>query len=307
MMKSRSLEAIRIFLAVAELNSFTAAALRLGVTPAASSKAVKVLERQHGVLLFTRNTRRVVLTEAGAALYTSLLAATGQIDEAFTALTRFRDRPAGNLRLTVPRALGALVLKGLVPRFQRDYPDVTLDISLDDGEVDLLEQGYDAGVRLGQSVAQHMVAVRLTGALAWSVVGAPAYLARAGRPDVPEDLVGHATLRYRFHQSKLLPRWSFVRDGTPFEVDTGHRLVVNDTGLIAEFARAGLGLAYLPDIEIADDLASGRLQRVLAPFVPVSSGLFLYFPARTQSQPKLRAFIDMARAEAGRSAVDAPV
>lgn len=246
------------------------------------------------MIVFVRNTRRVALTEAGSALYASLLAASSQIDDAFAALTRFRDRPAGTLRLTVPRALGAWVLRGLAPRFQRAYPDVSLDISLDDGEVDLLEQGFDAGIRLGQSVAQGMVAVRLTGDLAWSVAGSPAYFARAGRPAMPEELVRHETVRYRFHRSKALAPWVFVRDGERFLVDTGHKLVVNDTGLIADFVRSGLGLAYLPDIEIAHDLGQGRLERVLAPFVPPSSGMFLYFAAKTQSQPKLRAFIDMA-------------
>ena len=298
-MKSISFEAIRIFLAVAEARSFTAAAIRLGVTPAAASKAVKLLEAQHGVIVFVRNTRRVALTEAGGVLYASLLAATAQIDDAFAALTRFRHRPAGTLRLTVPRALGALVLKNLAPRFQSAYPDVSLDISLDDGEVDLLEQGYDAGIRLGQSVAQGMVAVRLTGDLAWSVVAAPASFARAGRPLAPEELVRHDTVRYRFHRSKALAPWAFVRNGDTFHVETGHKLVVNDTGLIADFARSGLGLAYLPDIEIAQDLADGRLERVLVPFIAPSSGMFLYFAARTQSQPKLRAFIDMATADNG--------
>ena len=296
-MKPVSLGSIRIFLAVAEARSFTAAAIRLGVTPAAASKAVKLLETQHGVIVFVRNTRRVALTEAGSVLYASLLVASSQIDEAFAALTRFRDRPAGTLRLTVPRALGAWVLRGLAPRFRHACPDVSLDISLDDGEVDLLEQGFDAGIRLGQSVAQGMVAVRLTGDLAWSVVGAPAYFARAGRPAVPEELMRHETVRYRFQRSKALAPWAFVRDGERFHVETGHKLVVNDTGLIADFVRSGLGLAYLPDIEIAHDLADGRLERVLAPFIPSSSGLFLYFAARTQSQPKLRAFIDMATAD----------
>ena len=296
-MKPVTLESIRIFLAVAEARSFTAAAIRLGVTPAAASKAVKLLEAQHGVIVFVRNTRRVALTEAGSVLYASLLAASSQIDDAFAALTRFRDRPAGTLRLTVPRALGALVLRELAPRFQRAYPDVSLDMSLDDGEVDLLEQGFDAGIRLGQSVAQGMVAVRLTGDLAWSVVASPAYFARAGRPRVPEDLVRHETVRYRFHRSKALAPWAFVRDGEHFQVETGHKLVLNDTGLIADFSRSGLGLAYLPDIEIAHDLADGRLERVLDAFIPKTSGLFLYFAARTQSQPKLRAFIDMATAD----------
>ncbi len=236
------------------------------------------------------------MTEAGSALFSRLSAATAQIDDAFTALTGFRDRPAGTLRLTAPRAFGALILKRLVPQFHRNFPDINFDISLDDEEVDLLEHGLDAGIRLGQTVAQDMVAVRLTGDLSWSVVATPAYLDHAGYPQVPEDLVVHQTLRYRFHNKRDFHRWHFVRDGNGLFVETGHSLVVNDTSLIADLVRANLGLAYLPDIEIAADLASGQFQRVLAPFVPSTSGLYLYFPAKSQSQPKLRAFIDMAAA-----------
>ncbi len=295
-MKNISLDGIRSFLAVAEHKSFSTAALRMGVTPTAVSKAVKALERQHGVLLFQRNTRSVALTEAGASLHAGLSGAAAQIDDAFAALTMYRDRPAGNLRLTVPRALGALVMKALIPRFRAAYPDVSIDLSLDDGAVDLVEQGYDAGIRLGQSVELDMVAVRLTGDLSWSVVGAPAYFERAGRPAIPEDLVRHETLRYRFHTSGSLHRWGFMRDNERFSVETGTSLVVNDTTLIADFARSGLGLAYLPDVEIEQDLAAGRLQRVLQSYIPTTTGLYLYFPARTQSQPKLRAFIDTALA-----------
>lgn len=295
-MKNHSLDGIRTFLAVAELKSFSAAALRLGVTTTAASKAIKVMERQHGVLLFNRNTRNVGFTEAGAGLYASLAGATRQIDEAFATLTMFRDRPVGHLRLTVPRALGALVMRTLIPNFRSTYPEVTIDLSLDDGVVDLVAQGYDAGIRLGQSVEQDMVAVRLTGDLHWSVVGAPAYFDRKGVPLIPEDLMRHETLGYRFHTSGSLHHWRFVRDGEEFLVDVAAPLVVNDTTLIADFARSGLGLAYLPDVEIEQDLSSGSLLRVLENYVPSKSGLFLYFPARTQSQPKLRAFIDTALA-----------
>jgi DNA-binding transcriptional LysR family regulator len=294
-MKNTSLDGIRNFLAVAEHKSFSAAALHLGVTPTAVSKAVKVLEQQHGLMLFKRNTRSVALTEAGASLYGSLARATTQIDDAFAALAVFRDRPVGNLRLTVPRALGALVMKAVMPRFRSGFPEVTIDLSLDDGAVDLVAQGYDAGIRLGQSVEQDMVAVRLTGDLSWSVVGSPDYFERAGRPATPEDLLRHETMRYRFHTSGALHKWRFVRDGEEFFVETAAAIVVNDTTLIADFARSGLGLAYMPDVEIEQDIASGRLERVLQSYVPVSTGLFLYFPARTQSQPKLRAFIDTIR------------
>lgn len=293
-MKNHAFEGIRTFLAVAEHKSFSAAALKLGVTATAVSKAIKVMEQHHGVMLFTRNTRNVAFTEAGAALYASLAGATRQIDDAFAALTLFRDKPAGNLRLTVPRALGALVMKVVIPRFRGLHPEVSIDLSLDDGIADLIAQGYDAGIRMGQSVEQDMVAVRLSGDLRWSVVCAPDYLARKGQPRQPEDLIGHDTLRYRFHTSAALHRWRFMRGGEDFMVETGTSLVVNDTTLLADFARSGLGLAYLPDLEIAADLASGRLVRVLEPYVPTTPGLFLYFPARSQSQPKLRAFIDTA-------------
>lgn len=219
-MKTNSLEGIRTFLAVAEHKSFSAAAIKLGVTATAASKAIKVMERQHGVMLFKRNTRNVALTEAGAALYASLAGATRQIDEAFTALTHFRDKPAGNLRLTVPRALGALVMKSVIPRFRTSHPEVTIDLSLDDAAVDLIAQGYDAGIRLGQSVEQDMVAVRLTADLRWSVVASPEYLARRGQPKIPEDLIRHDTLRYRFHTSGGLHRWRFIRDGQDYLVET---------------------------------------------------------------------------------------
>jgi DNA-binding transcriptional LysR family regulator len=298
-MHNPSLDGVRTFLAVAEHRSFTIAAQRLGMTPTAASKSVKAMELRHGVVLFRRTTRSVTLTEAGAALFASLGAATQQIDEAFDALTAWRDRPAGNLRLTVPRALGALVLRRVVPDFRRRHPGVSLDISLDDGTVDLVAQGFDAGIRLGHAVARDMVAVRLTPDLAWSVVGTPAYLNAAGRPARPEDLVDHETIRYRFVSTGLPHRWRFRRGRQTLTVDTAGGLVVDDTALIAEFARASLGLAYLPDMEITEDLDAGRLERVLHTFVPPTAGLYLYFPARTQQQPKLRAFIDMATSLAG--------
>lgn len=291
-----SLDNIRSFLAVAELHSFSAAAARLAVTPTAVSKAVRQLERQHGVLLFVRNTRSVVPTEAGAALYANLAGAAAQIDDAFAALVDFRDRPAGTVRLSVPRALGGLVMGRVLPVLRRDYPLVAVELSLDDGAVDLVAQGFDAGIRLGQSVAQDMVAVPLTAALRWSVVASPAYLERAGRPATPADLPDHDTLGYRFHRSGALHRWRFIdpADGAELLVDSAPRTVVNDTTMIASLAISDMGIAYLADIEIAAPLADGRLLRVLQAWTPPTSGLFLYFPARSGQQRKLRALIDTA-------------
>ncbi|NYE62865.1 DNA-binding transcriptional LysR family regulator [Duganella sp. 1224] len=291
-MKRPSLDGVRTFLAVAEHRSFSAAAAQLGMTTTAVSKTIKTLEQRHGVILFRRTTRSVALTEAGAELFAQLRSATSQIDDAFSALNAHRDKPIGTLRLTAPRALGGLILKTLIPAFHRRYPDIHVDISLDDGVVDLVAAGYDAGIRLGHAVAKDMVMVQLTPELIWMVVGSPDYFRDAGRPATPDDLIHHQTIRYRFPSSGILPRWRF-KDR---EVETRGGLIVNDTTLIAEFARQGLGLAYLPAVEIKNDLLAGRLENILADDIPRTSGLYLYFPARTQQQPKLRVLIDAARA-----------
>ncbi|MGH8411817.1 MAG: LysR family transcriptional regulator, partial [Pseudomonas sp.] len=206
------------FLAVAELKSFTQAAARLGVTPTAVSHAVKTLEKRTGVVLFQRTTRRVALTEAGMTLYSRLRPAAGEIDEALAALSGYRDRPMGTLRLTVPRLSGKLLIEPLFPRFREAFPDVVLDISLDDATVDLVTEGFDAGIRLGESIDKDMVAVRLTPDLNWSVVGSPAYFAKAGKPTTPEALTAHQTIGYRFLTSGMAHRWEFERAGREFTV-----------------------------------------------------------------------------------------
>lgn len=284
------------FLAVAELKNFTQAAARLGVTPTAVSHAVKTLEKRTGVVLFQRTTRRVALTEAGMTLYSRLRPAAGEIDDALAALSGYRDRPMGTLRLTVPRLSGKLLIEPLIPRFREAFPDVVLDISLDDAAVDMVTQGFDAGIRLGESIDKDMVAVRLTPDLKWSVVGSPDYFAKAGKPTTPEELTAHETIGYRFLTSGMAHRWEFERAGREFTVGVQGGLIVNDRNLMIAAARAGQGLAYVSDFEVMEDLASGALEPVLQSFVPPSSGLYLYFPARTQSQPKLRAFIDLATA-----------
>ncbi|GGY43453.1 LysR family transcriptional regulator [Pseudoduganella albidiflava] len=299
-----SLELIRLFLAVAEHRSFTLAARRLNVSPTAVSKGVRALENRHGVTLFTRNTRSVSLTDAGTALLAELKPAVDQIDGAFAELARFQARPSGHLRVTAPRAFGFLLARHLVPRMRAKYPDITFDLSLDDGLVDLVAAGYDAGVRLGQAIAQDMVAIRLSRPLPWSMVASPAYFARHGEPATPRDLLEHATIRYRFATAGVLPPWRFTGSEGEIQIDTPAALCANDTRLIAELARQGLGIACLPDIEIAGELASGRLVRTLARHVPETSGLYLYFPMRSQHQPKLRALIDEAARLAGEGVLD---
>src|SRR5580700_2089157 len=170
------LDGVTTFLTVAETCSFTAAAGRLGVTPTAVSKAIRLLEARHGVTLFQRTTRRVALTEAGQAVFLRLRTAAAEVSEAFAGLSGFRDKPMGTLRITAPRSTSDL-FSGLVPVFRQAYPDVVLEVSLDDAIIDLTAAGYDAGIRLGESVEWDMVAIRLTPEIRWSVVGAPSYFA----------------------------------------------------------------------------------------------------------------------------------
>lgn len=284
------------FLAVAEAGGFTGAAARLGVSPAAVSQAVKVLEGRLGTLLFVRTTRRVGLTEAGVALLARIGPATAEIAAAVEAAGAMASEPAGLLRLTVPRMAVPLVVEPVVAALRRSHPRIAVEIAVDDATVDVTARGYDAGIRIGEYVERDMVAVRLTRDIAWSVVGSPAYLAARGRPERPEELTGHEAIRYRFPTSGVLYRWEFEREGRALTVDPPGSLIVNDGDLLLAFARAGLGLSYVADIAVAAELASGELEQVLQPFLPRTPGLFLYFPRRAQDQPKLRAFIDVARA-----------
>jgi DNA-binding transcriptional LysR family regulator len=282
------------FLAVAETSSFTAAAARLGVTPTAVSKAIRLLERRHGVALFQRTTRRVALTEAGRTVFSRLRPAAEEISEALGVLSGFRERPMGTLRITAPRSTSDL-FSFIVPAFRKAYPEVALEVSLNDATVDLVASGYDAGIRLGESVEKDMVALRLSPETTWSVVGAPGYFARSGRPKTPEDLMRHEAIHYRFLSSGAVHRWGFKRGRREFQVDVKGGLIVDDRGLLINFAVKGQGLAYVFDREVQSHLAAGRLESVLRSFIPSSAGIYLYFPERSQTQLKLRVFIDMVR------------
>jgi len=294
-MDKDQLDGIIPFLAVAEHLSFTRAALALNVSPTAVSKAILQLEQRYGVVLFQRTTRSVVLTESGAALFQRLQPAAAEIGAALAQLSNYQTRPAGTLRLTMSRTAMMLFVEPLVPEFCRAYPEITLELSLDEGIVDIASGLYDAGIRLGEIVEKDMTAISLTPELQWSVVGSPAYFSRVGRPQRPEDLTHHEGIIYRFVTSGQRHRWEFIRRGREFSVDMHGRIVVNDRASLLSFARQGLGLAYVADLEAAEDLASGRLESVLRDHIRPTTGMYLYFPAKTQAQPKLRAFIDMAK------------
>lgn len=283
------------FVAVAETRSFTAAAARVGISPAAVSQTIKALEARLRTPLFIRTTRRVGLTEAGAALYARIGPATVEVAAALDSLGAWASEPSGLLRLTVPKMAVVLVIEPVVPVMRSIHPKVAIEISVDDNAVELPGKAFDAGIRIGEYIEQDMVAVRLTSDITWSIVASPTYLDLRGRPETIEDLAEHDIISYRFPTSGNVYRWEFEREGRALSVDATGSIIVNDGTLLVSLAKAGLGLAYVADIAVENDVGSGALIPVLTQFLPRSAGLHLYFPRHAQRQPKLRAFIDVAK------------
>lgn len=283
------------FLAVARYGSFTAAAQSLGISPTAISKAIRILENRYQTKLFQRTTRHVSLTEAGAALFQRLDRAADDIGGALQALSDGQSVPTGTLRLTVPRTSLRYAIEPLIARFQQVYPNVVLDISLNDSLVDLIADGFDAGVRLGRSIDKDMIAVRLAPASKWAVAASPRYLAEAGRPMRLEDLPQHRAIIHRFPTSRALYTWEFERDGRPMRVKMREQLVVDDRMAVVQLAKSGLGLAIVQELEVLDEVRNGELELMFADQLREDDGMFLYFPVAMQHQPKLRALIDIIR------------
>ena len=283
------------FMAVAEHGSFRSAAARLRVSAAAVSQAVKTLELRVGMLLFLRTTRSVALTEAGAQLHRRLRSATGEIAEALGEIDALRQRPSGVLRLSVPRIALDLVVLPVLPIFRAAYPDIKVEVDINDASVDIAAEGFDAGVRIGNVVQRDMVAVRLTPGFRWRVLGSPAYLAQHGVPRKPEDLLQHQCIGYRFPTAKLVYRWQFQNKGRPLTVDVAGGIIVNDHLTMIALAKAGTGLVYTADLVAAPDIEAKRLRAVLTAYCISGPGLHLYFPRGSQQQPKLRTFIDCAK------------
>lgn len=292
------LSGLRELLLVAEKRSFTGAAAELRVTASAVSQSVRALEERAGVRLLQRTTRSVGLTEAGARFIARLKPALDGVYEAFDALDELRDRPAGVLRLSVPRLGYQQVLAPRLRGFLAQYPDIRLDVSVDDALVDIVEQGYDAGVRIGEMLDREMIGVPLGGQLRSAIVASPEYFAERGKPKHPRDLQTHDCLNYRGKATGVVYRWEFTEGGKDFVVAVDGRVLLNDGDLMLDAALAGLGVAYVMDCAARPLLAAKRLARVLEPFCQPFPGFFLYYPSRAQMAPKLRAFIDFFRPNA---------
>jgi DNA-binding transcriptional LysR family regulator len=295
-----ALDGIEAFLAVAQHRKFSKAAAELNVTPSAVSQAIRTLEARVGAPLFIRTTRSVGLTEAGQRFLSRAKPAFEELVAASAVARDLGQRPAGLLRLAVPRAAVPIVLEPLIASFCADYPEVEVEIAASEEMVDLATGGFDAGVRMGQFIAADMVAVRLTPPFRFIIVGSPAYLARSGRPERPDDLRQHACVRFR-RSNGAIALWSLNDNNRAIEVAVSGPLIANDFPTMLGAAVEGVGLAQVPAPIAAGLVKAGKLVQVLAPFAPIGPGVFLYYPGHRQLMPKLRAFIEhvKSRSKAG--------
>lgn len=289
------LSGLTALLAVAEKRSFTAAAAELRVTPSAVSQTIRGLEERVGVRLLQRTTRSVGLTEAGARFIARLKPAMEGVHEAFESLGELRDRPAGTLRLNLSRVGYEQVIAPKLAAFLEAYPDIDLDVCIDDALADIVAQGFDAGVRIGEMVEREMIGVRVSADLRMAVVGSPAYFAARGKPKHPRDLHAHDCINYRGRALGVVYRWEFTEAGKDFEIAVNGRMLLNDSDFMVAAALDGAGLAYVLESTVREHLASRRLVRVLEPFCPSFPGFFLYYPSRAHLAPKLQALVDFLK------------
>ncbi|HEX5263116.1 MAG TPA: LysR family transcriptional regulator [Phenylobacterium sp.] len=288
------LEGVEAFLATAKRRSFRRAAADLGVSPSAVSQAVRALEARLGAPLLFRTTRSVGLTEAGQRFFDRASPAFDELVAAAAAARDLGQRPTGLLRLAVPRAVVPLLLEPVFASFCEAYPEIELEIAASDEMVDLAASGFDAGIRLGEFIAPDMIAVRLTPALPYAVVGSPAYFERHALPERPEDLRHHACLRLRRSNGSIAP-WLFTQGNAVIEAIVSGPMIAHDYPTLLGGAERGVGLAQVPRPVAAAAIAKGRLQSVLDDVAGATPGVFLYHSGKRQVLPKLRAFIDHIR------------
>ena len=293
-----ALDCVEAFLNVARHRSFRRAAAELGVTPSAVSQAIRALEARIGAALFIRTTRSVGLTEAGERFFSRAKPAFEELVAASEAARDLGQRPAGLLRLSVPRAVVPVLLEPLIASFCRAYPEIEVEIAASEELVDLAAAGFDAGIRLGQFIAPDMVAVRLTPPFPFVVVGSPDYLRRWKRPERIDDLRGHACLRMRRANGSIAP-WQFIDGNKTIEAIVSGPLIAHDVPTLLGAAIQGLGLTQVPHPLANAAIADGQLQELLTPFAVTLPGVFLYYPDRRQVLPKLRAFIEHVKYRGG--------
>lgn len=285
--------ALTTFVAVAEERSFTKAAKRQGVTPSAISHAMRTLEEGLGVRLIARTTRSVALTEAGHQLLGRLRPALNEVSESLQAVSGARGRPAGRVRLLVPR-LATSVIAPKIGEMLRQYPEIVLDITSDDTRRDIVADGFDAGIHLSEYIQKDMIAVRVSPDHRPAIVASPDYLDPRSKPKVPRDLLQHRCINFR-HGSAGLYRWEFEKGRRSLSVAVTGPLIVEDTELVLRAALDGVGFAFLPEHDVAPHLAEGSLIQVLQDWCQPYPGFFLYYPSRRQQTAAMEAVISSLR------------
>lgn len=289
-----ALDGIEAFLRVAERRSFSAAALDLGVSPSAISQTIKGLEARVGSPLFMRTTRSVGLTQAGEQFLERAAPAYLGLADAYEAARNLGGRPAGRLRINLMRGAIQPLFEPILAGFCETYPDIELEIFGDDGFSDLSKDGFDAGVRMGESLDADMIAVRLTSPFRFVVAGSPAYFEKYGRPTTPDDLRNHRCIRMRLASGGFMP-WTFAAGNRQVDVPVAGPLIVNDFIALTVGIRSGVALGMLAEPTAKLHVDNGELELVLLDQSISTTGLFLYYPSRKQVMPKLRAFIDFVR------------
>lgn len=283
------------FLVVAEERSFTKAAAKIGITQSTLSHTIKRLETRMGLRLLARTTRSVSTTEAGERLRQSLAPRIAEIETDIAALTAFRDKPSGTVRLTLSDHAHDYLVWPKLRTVLADYPDLKVEFSRDNGFRNIVEDGFDAGVRLGETVEKDMVAVRIGPDWRLVAVGAPAYFAARGLPQTPQDLVQHTCICLRLTTAGGLYAWEFQRDGRDIRMRVDGQLTFNSTLPMVDAAIAGYGIAYVPEDIVAEHITAGRLQTVLDDWSPPFAGYYLYYPSRRQNAPAFRIVLDALR------------
>jgi DNA-binding transcriptional LysR family regulator len=283
------------FLAVAEERSFTRAAAKLGIAQSTLSHAIKRLEARMGIRLLTRTTRNVAPSEAGERLRMSLAPRMAEIEAEIAALMEFRDKPAGNIRITLSdHALDSVVWPKLRPILSA-YPDIKLELSMDIGFRNIVQEGFDAGVRLGESVERDMIAIRIGPDWRLVAVASPSYVAAHPVPEHPQDLIGHDCINRRQATAGGLYAWEFGKDGQDLRVRVDGQLTFNRDSAMIDAALSGYGIAYVPEDLVDRHIASGDLVLVLDEWSPRFPGYYIYYPSRRQNLPAFKVVVDALR------------
>jgi DNA-binding transcriptional LysR family regulator len=295
--------------AISARRSFRAAATELGISPSALSHAIAGLEKRLGVRLINRTTRSVSLSEAGERFLARVSPALAEIAGALEDVNEFRDTPAGTLRINLKERAAHQILRPVIANFLRRYPDMNVELTLEGRHIDIVAEGFDAGIRLAEAVPQDMIAIPCGPDSRFIVVGSPDYFERASKPQSPSDLLRHECIRRRMPGGKLY-HWEFEKRGEEIALDVPGRLTLDSDALMVEAALEGMGLAFVSDFWVTEHLAAGKLQAVLEDWTPLFPGLRLYYPRHRHMTAGLRAFIDLLREErkvAGKGKPAAPL